>query len=678
MGKVRVEPALAARGAWDVLVVAAIAAWMLPRKPRASWMEIIPNMDIDYTDHSARLRFLPTGGSSWHNCDGVHACATRRRGQPRLALFEGVEEEAKRDDWIIHQHFFTAEGTRFVAVLGPESNHQGSRRQVVRIWDLTEDREGLLREFNWKGVVLSCGEWLAISDDRSTIAFPSDFYASDPSEAMPFSFTVVNVRDGVRHRLVPGLPPGALSRDGRFIAVLDADEDRKPIVAIQQVDGDRVAAISYAEIDVAESPHRMRLSDDHQQVALEFSAKVFVFDATTRRESAFLWIADDATSPKEYGLPWIGPGYELFPYHFPEANKDAEAPPVRLTMDTKWNGWNPRAATPELTRVLEYSGALRNWGIGHGPGSNPAAEAAEVIDLPSNKIVARFADSTLWSASISRDGRAVGLLDWQWRIPISMRSLMDSILAPLRGNSRRREYTWNARTIVRSVPDGTILGRVPFPDGADLRRVQSAIGPEGKTLVHRYLIHEDPLASFDSPVSAQIEVWDVPACGAARPRVLDRARRFAPDFSYRGVDRGEEEDSRFQGSRFNDIKERVMKRDRRQKKTRADSTVGKGADESRRPFWTTTRLSIAVISLLAIHWAMAVESLIQENPTVDEVAHLPTGVTYWQKGTFRLYPHNPPLVKLIASLPVVLAKPEMDKVYAGPNWPVRDSSGSGP
>ena len=42
----------------------------------------------------------------------------------------------------------------------------------------------------------------------------------------------------------------------------------------------------------------------------------------------------------------------------------------------------------------------------------------------------------------------------------------------------------------------------------------------------------------------------------------------------------------------------------------------------------------------------------QENPTVDEVVHLPAGVTYWQKRTFRLYHHNPPLIKLVAALPV--------------------------
>lgn len=74
--------------------------------------------------------------------------------------------------------------------------------------------------------------------------------------------------------------------------------------------------------------------------------------------------------------------------------------------------------------------------------------------------------------------------------------------------------------------------------------------------------------------------------------------------------------------------------------------------------------------LLAIHGALAVSSLVRENPTIDEVAHLPAGISYWQTGTFRLYPHNPPLVKMAAALPVVLAGPETDSLYTRPSWEV--------
>ena len=69
--------------------------------------------------------------------------------------------------------------------------------------------------------------------------------------------------------------------------------------------------------------------------------------------------------------------------------------------------------------------------------------------------------------------------------------------------------------------------------------------------------------------------------------------------------------------------------------------------------------------MLAVHPTLAVRSLIQENPTVDEVIHLPAGISYWQKKTFRLYHHNPPLVKLIAALPLLANPPIMD--YAAPS-----------
>jgi len=70
--------------------------------------------------------------------------------------------------------------------------------------------------------------------------------------------------------------------------------------------------------------------------------------------------------------------------------------------------------------------------------------------------------------------------------------------------------------------------------------------------------------------------------------------------------------------------------------------------------------ALAVVALLATQATLAVHSLVQENPTVDEVIHLPAGLTYWQKGTFRLYHHNPPLVKLLAALPALSAHPKLD------------------
>lgn len=78
--------------------------------------------------------------------------------------------------------------------------------------------------------------------------------------------------------------------------------------------------------------------------------------------------------------------------------------------------------------------------------------------------------------------------------------------------------------------------------------------------------------------------------------------------------------------------------------------------------------ALGVVVLLSIQLTLAELSLRQENPTVDEVAHLPAGVTYWEKGTYRLYPHNPPLVKLIAAAPVVWARPNTAQLYNQKSW----------
>ena len=98
-----------------------------------------------------------------------------------------------------------------------------------------------------------------------------------------------------------------------------------------------------------------------------------------------------------------------------------------------------------------------------------------------------------------------------------------------------------------------------------------------------------------------------------------------------------------------------------------------GAVEEDRPSWfarlkSRWRSILPVAALLAIQATLALVSLLQETPTIDEVVHLPAGVSYWQKRTFKLYPHNPPLVKLIAALPVVWANPDMKTAYEGRSW----------
>lgn len=67
----------------------------------------------------------------------------------------------------------------------------------------------------------------------------------------------------------------------------------------------------------------------------------------------------------------------------------------------------------------------------------------------------------------------------------------------------------------------------------------------------------------------------------------------------------------------------------------------------------TARTKALAIVLLLAHGAVLAWSAYRYSPTLDEPAHLAAGVYYWQTGRFDLYEVNPPLTRLVASLPLV-------------------------
>src|SRR5579883_1777075 len=59
---------------------------------------------------------------------------------------------------------------------------------------------------------------------------------------------------------------------------------------------------------------------------------------------------------------------------------------------------------------------------------------------------------------------------------------------------------------------------------------------------------------------------------------------------------------------------------------------------------------------------------IRSNPVViDEYAHVPAGLSYWDFGRHYLYRENPPLVRLLTSLPVWLSTPRISYRKADPS-----------
>ena len=69
---------------------------------------------------------------------------------------------------------------------------------------------------------------------------------------------------------------------------------------------------------------------------------------------------------------------------------------------------------------------------------------------------------------------------------------------------------------------------------------------------------------------------------------------------------------------------------------------------------------IIVASLLLIHTLMLSWSAYRNSWTWDEVAFLPAGISHWHLGDFELFDVNPPLVRMVAAIPVLFAEPKLD------------------
>ncbi len=64
---------------------------------------------------------------------------------------------------------------------------------------------------------------------------------------------------------------------------------------------------------------------------------------------------------------------------------------------------------------------------------------------------------------------------------------------------------------------------------------------------------------------------------------------------------------------------------------------------------------LALAALLVVFATLSLRGAWSSSATFDEVAHLPAGVSYWAAGDARLNREHPPLVKLLAALPAVVA-----------------------
>ena len=77
-------------------------------------------------------------------------------------------------------------------------------------------------------------------------------------------------------------------------------------------------------------------------------------------------------------------------------------------------------------------------------------------------------------------------------------------------------------------------------------------------------------------------------------------------------------------------------------------------------------VGIAAAVLLTLFAALAIHSMAGKSCTSDEVTHLPSGYTYLATGDYRLNRQHPPLMKMLAAMPLLALDPELD--LEDPGW----------
>jgi 4-amino-4-deoxy-L-arabinose transferase-like glycosyltransferase len=76
--------------------------------------------------------------------------------------------------------------------------------------------------------------------------------------------------------------------------------------------------------------------------------------------------------------------------------------------------------------------------------------------------------------------------------------------------------------------------------------------------------------------------------------------------------------------------------------------------------WTT--LSIVII-FVGAHVALVVDGSQRNSPVVDEIGHIPAGLSHWELGTYTAYSVNPPLARMVAALPLLFSQHHSDYRY---------------
>lgn len=86
---------------------------------------------------------------------------------------------------------------------------------------------------------------------------------------------------------------------------------------------------------------------------------------------------------------------------------------------------------------------------------------------------------------------------------------------------------------------------------------------------------------------------------------------------------------------------------------------------------TKKEVWLAIMAIL-LFWWLALDSMVEDSPTMDEQNHLARGLALWQTGDPRLSLEHPPLVNAISTVPVVLLLPRLRLPTDDASWQTPD------
>src|SRR5665213_3275064 len=79
-----------------------------------------------------------------------------------------------------------------------------------------------------------------------------------------------------------------------------------------------------------------------------------------------------------------------------------------------------------------------------------------------------------------------------------------------------------------------------------------------------------------------------------------------------------------------------------------------------KPSHSGALLRLFVPILLLVHAGLLAYGDACNSPAIDEVGHMAAGLSHWELGRLDLYHVNPPLVRVVAVVPVLFAEPKLD------------------